>query len=164
MFDSLPSAQDEVEEQSSLVDRKSTWWLGRWAHVITIPVWFILYISFAEKPWGAHVSVAGGYTALVFSLALGYAFNDWDDVLGNSRAMAYIAKLGILHVFVLALVIWGVSEWLHLAATLPSWVIHEGRKGSVWYWCGILPLAGAGYGEGLWMASRLREHCQTADD
>ena len=165
MFDEYPVVEKQSDdEQKSSEDRKSTWWLGRWAHVVTIPVWFILFISFADRPWGAQVSVACAYTVLVLCLTLGYAFQDLDDVLGNPRALAYCAKLLIPHALVLALVVWAVSEWLHLAPTLPSWMTQEGRKGSLWYWCGMLPLAGAGYWQGLWMASKLRRHCQVAEN
>jgi hypothetical protein len=109
------------------------------------------------------VSVGAAYTVLVFCLALGNAFKDLDDVLGNPHALACIAKLMIPHLFALALVAWGVYEWLNLSRTLPVWVTHEGRKGSVWYWCGMLPLGGAGYWEGFWMAGKLRKHCAVAE-
>jgi hypothetical protein len=161
MFDECPGVEKQSDaRQESSDDQKSTWWLGRWAHVITIPVWFILFVSFADHPWGTYISVAGGYTAFVLCLALGNAFKDMDDVLGNPRALIYIAKLLIPHAFILALIVWGVSEWLHLAPTLPSWLTHEGRKGSLWYWCGMLPLGCAGYCQGLRMASMRRKHCQ----
>jgi len=160
MFDEYQSGN----EQESTEDEKTTWWLGRWAHVLTIPVWFILFVAFNDRPRDSYVSVVCAYTVLVLSLALGNAFKDLDDVLGHPRALACIAKLMIPHSFALALVVSCVYEWLNISHTLPAWVTHEGRKGSVWYWCGMLPLGGAGYWEGFWMARKLRKHCGVAED
>lgn len=163
MFEDLDTETQSEGRQESSEDENTTWWLGKWAHVLTILAWFVLFVAFSDRPWGAQVAVAGGYTVLVFCVALGNAFKDLDDVTGNPRALISIAKLLIPHAFILALVVWGVSEWFHLRPALPSWVTQEGRKGSLWYWCGMLPLGGAGYAEGFWMARSLRRSCRVAE-
>ncbi|HEY2861892.1 MAG TPA: hypothetical protein VGJ21_26060 [Terracidiphilus sp.] len=164
MFEDVDIETQSEGKQEPSENRARTWWLGRWAHVLTMPVWAVLFMSSAEQPWGSYVSVAAAYTVLVFCLALGYAFKDLDDVTGNSRALISIAQLLIPHAFVLAVVVCGVYEWLHLAPSLPSWMTEEGRKGSAWYWCGMAPLGGAGYAEGFWMARRLRRRCPAPED
>jgi len=162
MFDEYPVVKQSDDRRESSEDQKTTWWPGRWAHVVTISSWFILFVSFPDCSWGTYVSVAGAYTVFVFCYALGNAFNDLDDVLGDSRALAYILKLMIPHALVLVLIVCGVFERLHLAPTLPAWVTQEGRKGSLWLWCGMLPLGGAAYCQGSWMAKKLRQHCHVA--
>ena len=159
MFEDLDKATAESAEPA-----KPTWWIGPWAHVLTIPVWFILYIAGANTPWGPYVSVGGAWTVLVFCVALGNSFRDSDDLFGNSETLGYVVKLVIPHLAGLALLMVGVYEWLHLKPELPTWMTAEGRKGSLWYWCGMIPLAGGGYCEGFWMARKIRRRIARSDD
>jgi hypothetical protein len=143
---------------------QSSWWLGRWAHVLTIPVWFILFVALNHEPWGDYVAVAVAYTVFVFCLAIGNAFEDSDDYLGNSKAVQFTGILLIPHALVLLLLAWCLSEWFHLATVVPPWVTHEGRKGSLWYWCGMIPLSAAGYWQGMWMATQFRRRFGKRDE
>ena len=159
MADDLDEATKEPAEPE-----KPKWWIGPWAHVIAIPVWAVLYFPFSDRPWEPYTSVAGAYTALVFCIALGNSFNNSDDLCGDSRARGYVLRLVIPHLVMLALVMDGVFEWLHLTSMLPAWMIHEGRRGSIWYWCGVSPLAGGGYWEGFWMSRKIKRHLGTGKE
>lgn len=124
----------------------------------------LLFLPFKDHPWSLYVAVAGSYSVLVFGLAFGSAFEDADDFFGNSQVPRYIAKLLIPHALILALIALGVSRWLYLRPTLPSWVTQEGRRGSFWDLCGWLSLGIAGVWQGLWMAGRIKRRFEGPED
>lgn len=153
-----------TEEKQSEDDAKSNWWVGPWAHVLGGLGFGILIIPLHSYSWGWQVSIAGGYSVLAFCRAFGSAFENADDLLGNPRAVRSVAMLLIPHAAVVLLVVLGVSWWFHIRPELPTWVTHEGRKGSLWYWFGMLPLALAGYAQGAWMAGWIKRQVKAPDD
>ena len=76
MFDSLPDAADEAESQ--IDGQKSSWWIGRWAHVIAMLIFSVLYFPFANRTWSWQIAITiaerGRVTgASIQRCALGYA-------------------------------------------------------------------------------------------
>jgi hypothetical protein len=66
MFDEYPGVEKQSDdEQEFSGDLKSTWWFGRWAHVITIPVWFI-FLSRLQTVRGAHMYQSPARTPFSF--------------------------------------------------------------------------------------------------
>jgi hypothetical protein len=151
MFDDLETETQRTEDEAGASKRR-----GSWAPLLSVIVWALLYFPFGSKPWGMPLAIAGAYSVFVFGLAFGQTFRDRDDFFGNADVLPYVAKLLIPHVVILAIITWGVSWWSRLEPALPIWMTTEGRKGSVWYWCGALALGGLGFLQGLWMARRLK--------
>lgn len=55
MFDSLPDAEDEAEVSRG--DQKTSWWIGRWSHVIAMIVFSLSYFPFADRFWSWQVAI-----------------------------------------------------------------------------------------------------------
>jgi hypothetical protein len=100
----------------------------------------------------------------VFFFAFGSVLRDADDFFGDPQVPRCAAKLLIPHIFILSLIITGVSLWFHLRPLLPSWVTHEGRKGSLWDLFGWIVLAGAGIWQGSWMGEKIKRHFRETED
>jgi hypothetical protein len=166
VFEDSLGIEDQTEDdpKRSEGDEKPSWWVGRWAHVLALPVFCIVYFPFQKYPWAWHVAIASSYSVFVFCRAFGTTLGDADDFFGNSKVPRLLANLVIPHVLILALIVLGVSLWFHLKPNLPSWVTHEGRKGSLWDLCGWLLLAGAGIWQGSWMAAWIKRHLNERDD
>jgi hypothetical protein len=160
MFEDLEAAAQEPVDD----EEKSSWWLGPWAHFPAIVVFGVLFFLFKDHAWGWYVAIACSYTVYVFCRAFGSAFKDSDDLFGNSEVPHYLAKLLVPHALIVALIMLGVFLWFYLKPSLPSWLTHEGRKGSLWDLLGWLVLAGAGIKQGFWMADKLKRLCGQCDD
>jgi len=141
---------------SAAADNESSPSLYRWAHFPALLIFGILFILFRGQDWRWQIAIGGAYTVYVFFFAFGSVFDSADDFFGDSRVPKYFLKLLIPHTLILTLVISGVSLWFHFKPMLPSWLTHEGRKGSLWDLCGWLVLAGAGISQGFWMAGKTK--------
>jgi len=154
----------ETEAQPREVEKKSSWWLGPWAHFPAGIVFCLLYFPTKDHFWSWYAAIAGSYTVYVFCRAFGCAFKDSDDLFGNSQVPRYLAKLLIPHALILALILLGVSVWFDLRSLLPDWMTHEGRRESPWDLFGWLVLAGAGIWQGFWMTGKLKHRLEEAED
>lgn len=154
----------ETETKPVQDEKKSSWWLGPWAHVPAGIVFCLLYFPFKDHPWSWYVAIAGSYTVYVFCRAFGSAFKDSNDLFGNSQVPGYVAKTLIPHALILAFITLGVFLWFYLKPSLPSWMTHEGRRESLWDLIGWLVLAGAGISQGFWMTAKLKRRIEEAED
>jgi hypothetical protein len=166
MFEDTDATEKNTEVPAPITDdeNKPPSQLYRWAHFPAILAFAILLIFFSDNPWRWQIAIAGGYTVYVFFFAFGYSLRDADDFLGDTRVPRYAAKLLIPHIFILSLIISGVSLWFHLIPLLPSWVTSEGRKESLWDLFGWLVLAGAGIRQGFWMAGKIKKRFAESED
>lgn len=160
MFDSLPDAEDERAAE----DREESSSAWRWAHFPAFLIFGLLLLLSKGHWWSWYVAIGGGSSVFVFWIAFGSSLKDSDDFFGNSAVPEYAAKLLIPHSLALAFVLAAVYFWFHLQPNLPEWVIHEGRKGSLWDLLGWLALGGAGIIEGLWMAGKVRRRFRVSED
>ena len=158
MFEDSLGVGDPTEggQKSSEGEEKSSIGLERWAHFPALLAFGLLMLLFHSYSWSWQVSIAGGYTVYVFWFALGSDKKDLDDLTGDVLALRKIGSCLLPHLLVLVLILAGVSQWFHLRPVLPSWVTHEGRKGSFWDLFGWLALALAGIAQGSWMAARIK--------
>jgi hypothetical protein len=152
------------EETPSDDEQESSPGLWRWAHFPAILAFGILFIAFRGQPWRWYIAIGGSYTVYVFFFALGSVLRDLDDFFGDPRVPRYVAELLIPHVFILALIMSGVSLWFYLEPTLPPWLTQEGRKESLWDLCGWIVLALAGISQGSWMAGKIKRRFGEPED
>jgi hypothetical protein len=166
MFEDLDVAEKNTEVAAPLTDdeNKPSSGLYRWAHFPAGLAFGILFILFSGNPWRWQIAIGGGYTVYVFFFAFGSVLRDADDFFGDTRVPLCAAKLLIPHIFILTLIISGVSLWFHISPLLPSWVTHEGRKESLWDLFGWLILAGAGIWQGSWMAKKIKSRFTEPED
>ena len=125
MFEDADVEQRETEDED-----KSSIALERWAHFPAMAVFGALILPLHSHPWGWQIAIAGGYTVYVFWFALGSDKQDLDDITGDSLLLRKIASQLLPHLLILVFVVAGVTEWFRLRPVLPTWVTHEGRKGS----------------------------------
>jgi hypothetical protein len=161
MFDDLETAGRKTDDGSTSEQPSQ---LYRWAHFPAMLIFGILIILFHGHPWGWQLAIGGGYTVYVFFFAFGSVFKNSDDFFGDSRVPKYAMELLIPHVLILALIVFGVTEWFRLKPILPEWVTHEGRKGSLWMLLGWLLLASAGISQGFWMAGLIKRRLGEQQD
>jgi len=166
MFDDLDTAERKTEGDPRSVhsEVKSSSRLYRWAHFPAMLAFGLLFILFRNHPWRWQIAIDGAYTVYVFFFALGAGLQSLDDLFGDSRVSRSVAKLLIPHILILALVTVGVTSWFHLRPTLPEWATHEGRKGSLWDYCGWIILAVAGIWQGIWMGGKIKLEFGAAED
>jgi hypothetical protein len=94
-----------------------------------IAVFCLLYFPFREFPWGIFVA-----TLVTYSVFIAWYFLTNKDLAdARDRADAHIPKMLSLHLVFLAVVYGLESYWLLIRPKLPSWMLAEGRKGSLYY-------------------------------
>jgi hypothetical protein len=166
MFDDLDTAEGKTaDEQTSADDEgKSSWWIGRWAHVIAGVVFCLLYLPFEDRFWSWQLAITSSYVVFMLCCSCGLAFKDADDFFGNLQVPRYMGKLLIRQVVVLALVSLGAYLWFRSKAVLPAWVTQEGRRMSLWDLCGILLAYWAAVKESSWMARKIKSQFGEPED
>jgi hypothetical protein len=166
MFDDLDTAESKTEDEqkSSEDQQKSSWWIGRWAHVIAGVVFCLLYFPFENRFWSWQLAITLSYTVFMLCCTCGLSFQDADDFFGNLQVPRYMAILLIRQVFVLMLISLGAYLWFHLRAILPAWTTHEGRRGSLWDLCGLLLAYKVAVREATWMAAKIKRRSAELDD
>jgi hypothetical protein len=150
----MRSPNEEGEKPSEDVE-KSSWWIGRWAHVIAGLVFCLLYFPFQGRLWSWEVSITLSYVVFMLCCTCGMAFRDSDDFFGNLEVSRYMAILLVRQAFVLALISIGAYLWHYLKSVLPAWVT-EGRRLPLWDLCGLLLAYWAAIREASWMADKIK--------
>jgi hypothetical protein len=153
-----------VDEKPSEDAEKSSWWIGRWAHVIAGVVFCLLYFPFADHLWSWQLAITLSYVVFMLCCTCGIAFRDSDDFFGSPEMWQYLATLLVRQVFVLALVSLGAYLWRYLIPLLPEWATHESRRGSVWDVCGILLAYYVAVREASWIATRIKHRFPELED
>lgn len=158
MFDDLETAEKKTDEPTPSKDgEKSSWWIGRWAHVIAGAVFCLLYFPFDGRIWSWQVAVTVSYIVFMLCCTCGLAFHDSDDFFGNPRVPEYTGKLLVRQILILALVSLGAWFWRAVKPDLPEWLTHEGRKMSLWDYSGIILIYIVAVKEASWMAARIKK-------
>jgi hypothetical protein len=152
MFDSLPDVEDEGEARDRA---KSSWWIGRWAHVIAMVVFSLLYFPFADRFWSWQVAITLSYIVFMLCCTCGLAFRDSDDFFGNLRVAQFMGDLLIRQIVILALVSVGAYFWHYLKQILPAWFAQTDRL-SMWDLFGLLLAYVVAVREASWMANNIR--------
>ena len=166
MFDDLETAERKTDdEQTPPEDEKeSHWWIGRWAHVIAIAAFCLLYFPLKDRFWSWQLAITLSYVVFMLCCTCGLAFKDADDLFGNLQVPRYMGLLLIRQIVVLTLVSLGAYLWFRLKALLPAWAIQEGRRGSLWDICGILLAYWVAIREASWIAERIKRRFRETED
>lgn len=144
------------EQKSSQETEQSSWWIGRWSHVIAGLVFCLLYFPFEDRFWSWQLAVTLAYIVFMLCCTCGLAFKDSDDLIGDPQIARYMATLLIRQAFVLSLISLGAYLWLRLSAILPAWAAQRGSRLSLWDICGITLAYLAAIKEASWMAERIK--------
>src|SRR5580692_11215978 len=96
--------QTEDDQKPSGGKEKPSWWIGRWAHVIAMVVFCLLYFPFQDRFWSWQIAITLSYVVFMLCCTCGMAFQDADDFFGNLQVSRYMAMLLIRQAFVLALI------------------------------------------------------------
>jgi hypothetical protein len=148
--------QTEGDQNTTESNEKSSWWIGRWAHVIAGLSFCLLYFPFQNHSWIWLVAIMLTYIVFMFCCTCGMAFQDSDDFFGNLQVSRFMAKLLMRQVFVLMLISFGAYLWLRLKTILPDWMTYESRRGSLWDFCGLILFYWAAVKEASWMARKIK--------
>jgi len=155
---------DKDHQKPSEGNEKSSWWIGRWAHVIAMLVFCLLYFPFEDRVWSWQAAITLSYIVFMLCCTCGLAFRDSDDFFGNLQVSRYMATLLIRQVFVLTLISVGAYLWHNLKTILPSWATYESRRLSLWDLCGVMLAYWAAVKEASWMAERIKRRFGETED
>ena len=146
------------EAESKPTEEISSWWIGRWAHVIAGIFFCVLYFSLSGFAWSWQVAVTLAYVVFVFCCACGLSFQDSDDFFGDPKVPEYVANLLGRQFVILALVSLGAYEWHHLISVLPNWAkTRTFRNLSLWEVGGVVVAYRVAINEAKWMAAKLKQ-------
>jgi hypothetical protein len=147
----------EEERKQSDAEENSSWWIGRWSHVIAILVFVLCYFPLSQYPWSWQASITIAYIVFMLCCTCGLAFHDSDDFFGNPPVMRYMGALLIRQTLVLALISLGLYFWRYLIPHLPAWFTTRGRRLSLWDYCGILLTYLVAVREAMWMSEQIKK-------
>jgi hypothetical protein len=166
MFDDLETAESKTEEisQNSSEDQQtSSWWIGRWSHVIAGVVFCLLYFPFDGYSWSWQVAITVAYIVFMLCCTCGMAFKDSDDFFGSFTVQEYMAKLLVRQILVLALVSLALYLWRYFIPQLPTWLTARGRRMSLWDYCGLILTYVVAVREASWMAAKIKRQFPVLD-
>jgi len=153
----LTNQQDKQQESLETAEVTS-WWIGRWAHVIAGLVFCMLYFPLSNHIWSWQVAVTLSYIVFMLCCTCGLSFQDSDDFFGSPEVVKYIAILMMRQFVILALISLCAFEWRHLIPILPSWTTAKAiRNLSFWEFGGIIAVYIIAIREATWMAKKLKQ-------
>ena len=155
MFDSLPDRDDGQDVSTD--GEKSSWWIGRWAHVIAMVFFSVLYFPFSEHFWSWQLAIAGSYIVFILCCTCGLAFRDSDDFFGNLQVWQYLGKLLVRQILILILVSVGAYLWRYLEHVLPASIAQRGSRLSLWDLFGLMIAYVVAIREAAWMANKIKD-------
>ena len=166
MFDDSSNLEslNQDAHASSKDENKGFSSISRWSVLVAMAVFCLLYFPFQNYPWSWLVAIAGSYTVIAFGFAVGSVVKDADDFFGDPRVPKSLTTLLLPHAVILIPIMSGAYLWLHFQSKLPHWLTVEGRKGSLWDYCGILLGVIAAGREAEWMASKIKRQCEECED
>lgn len=162
MFDSLPDVEDEAGAANE--NQKSSWWIGRWSHVIAMIVFSLLYFPFADRFWSWQVAITLSYVVFMLCCTCGLAFRDSDDFFGNLSVARYMGDLLLRQIVIFAMVSLGAYFWRYLKYVLPSWFAQTGHRLSLWDLIGLALAYVVAVREASWMAKRIKSRFPELDE
>lgn len=154
MFDSLPDEENAAKASNN--DQQSSWWIGRWSHVIAMIVFSLLYFPFADRFWSWQVAITVSYIMFMLCCTCGMAFRDSDDFFGNLTVAQYMGDLLIRQIVILALVSVVAYFWRYLKQVLPAWIAQTGHRLSLWDMFGLVLAYVIAVREASWMANKIK--------
>jgi hypothetical protein len=152
----LNKQDDEQKNQETA--EVTSWWIGRWAHVIALLVFGIVYLPFDDRIWGWQVAATLSYIVFMLCCTCGLSFQDSDDLFGNLPVARFLAGLLVRQFFILALISLGLYEWRHAIPALPNWATERAiRNLSLWEVAGIILVYVIAVREATWMAKKIKQ-------
>jgi hypothetical protein len=150
--------QADDRQQPPETTEVTSWWIGRWSHVIAGVVFCALYFPLSGHVWGWQVAVTLSYIVFMLCCTCGLSFQDSDDLLGSPEIARYIGILFVRQFFILALISLCAFEWRHLIPVLPSWATARAvRNLSLWEVGGIIVVYIVAIREATWMAKKIKQ-------
>jgi len=152
----LNHTQDDEQKPPETAEVTS-WWIGRWSHVIALLVFCIVYFPLTDRIWSWQVAATLSYIVFMFCCTCGLSFQDSDDFFGNLPVARFMASLLVRQFLILALISLGLYEWRHVIPALPSWATERARNLSLWDVAGIIVLYVIAVREATWMAKKIKQ-------
>ena len=151
------NSTSEAEQKPPDEEPPSSWWIGRWSHVIAGLVFCLLYFPLSQHQWSWQTAITLTYIVFMLCCTCGLSFGDSDDLFGNPPVVRYMGVLLIRQVFVLVLICLWFYLWRYLIPHLPAWFATRGRRLSPWDYCGILLTYFVAIREAKWMAKQIKK-------
>jgi hypothetical protein len=149
--------QSEGKQEPCEDEEISSWWIGRWAHVIAVVFFCVLYFPLNNHVWSWQVAVTLSYIVFMFCCTCGLSFQDSDDFFGNLAVPEYMVGLLVRQIAIFALICLCAYEWRHLIPYLPDWAnARVIRNLSLWEFGGILLVYFVAIREATWMAKKIK--------
>ena len=153
----LNNQQDE-EQKPLKTAEVTSWWIGRWAHVIAGVAFCVLYFPLSNHIWSWQLAVTLAYVVFMLCCTCGLSFQDSDDFFGSPEVVKYMAILLVRQFFILILISLFFFEWRQLIPILPNWATVKAiRNLSLWEFCGILAVYAVAVREATWMAKKIKQ-------
>ncbi len=150
-----PQSDDEKPE---VADEVTSWWIGRWAHVIALVVFAFLYFPLSDHVWTWLVAATVSYIVFMLCCTCGLSFQDSDDFFGNPEVIGYMAILLLRQTFVFALICLFAYLWRYLTPILPAWATAPPSHGlSPWQLGAVLVAYFVAVRESKWMARKIKK-------
>ena len=160
----LNRTQDD-EQKPQETEEVNSWWIGRWAHVIALLVFGIVYGPFDDRIWGWQVAATLSYIVFLLCCTCGLSFQDSDDFFGNLPVARFMGSLLVRQFVILALISLGLYEWRHVIPLLPTWANERAiRNLSLWEVAGIIVVYLIAVREATWMAKRIKQQFPEIDE
>jgi hypothetical protein len=153
----LNNQQDDGDKLPE-TEEVTSWWIGRWAHVIAGLVFCVLYFPLSDHIWSWQAAVMLSYIVFVLCCTCGLSFQDSDDFFGSPEVVRYIAILLVRQFVILALISLFFFEWRRLIPVLPNWATVKAiRNLSLWEFGGIIAVYVVAVKEATWMAKKIKQ-------
>jgi len=164
---------DYVDLNSKLEDEQkppetaevTSWWIGRWSHVIAGLLFCIVYFPLDDRIWSWQVAATLSYVVFVLCCTCGLSFQDSDDFFGNLPVAKFMGSLLARQSVILALISLGLYEWRHVIPFLPTWANERAiRNLSLWEVAGIIAVYVIAVREAKWMAKKIKQRFPEIDE
>jgi hypothetical protein len=152
------NSRDEDEAEQPEAEEVSSWWIGRWAHVIAILLFCGLYFPLSDHAWSWLIAVTVSYAVFMLCCTCGLSFQDSDELFGSPEVIKYIGLLLVRQALIIALISLGAYSWRSLIPILPVWANARAyRNLSLWEVGGALLIYFVAIKEATWMAKKIKE-------
>jgi hypothetical protein len=153
----LKNQQDEEPKPQETAEVTS-WWIGRWAHVIAIFFFCVVYFPLSDHGWSWQAAVTVSYVVFLLCCTCGLSFQDSDDFFGSPEVIRYIGILLVRQILIIALISLGAYLWRYLIPLLPRWSNERAyRNLSLWEVGGALLVYFVAIKEATWMAKKIKQ-------
>ena len=155
-YNDLKTQADEAQDDSD-TPKFTSWWIGRWAHIISLIVFISLYVLFLDKTWGWPLAATVAYIIFMFCCTCGLSFQDSDEFIGSPEVMKYMAVLLVRQIVVLAVISLCLFLWRYAIPFLPIWATARGSHGlTLWEYVCIIVFYFVAVREAKWMAKKIK--------